>query len=146
MNRALIIALAIFVSLSGILAYYSVKVNRDLAKAEERLEVAVAANTSLIESLQRKESSCEINDRTTTEFFTEREGVAQTGQKDVDVINSLPRKPVVAPTPAPQTSNEVSQNDTNQVVDIDGSLPPSLVGLLQSSCTAAKGSTCSAPQ
>ena len=141
MTKYLIIAFAIFAGLTITLSAYSVKLNRDIAKMEERLDVAVSANDSLVKSLENKEQSCKIDDNSATEFLQERGDVEQAGKKDLSIIDSIPR----APKQTSPTESGISNESPEQIVDLDSRMPPDVISVLQSSCNAAKGSPCLSP-
>ncbi len=81
-------------------------------------------------SLNLKHLSCEISDKVTNEYQTEKQVQQDKVQSTISKIDALPQKPTQA------TPNEI--NDIN----IDSKLPDSIISLLRESCLPDEGLAC----
>jgi len=98
------------------------------------LGVAVSANSTLKDSLDKKIQSCDITDKQLAEYQSQTITIVNDKNSKLSAIDALPSKQVVK-----TTSSKVKQDETD-VVDLDGKLPSSLIDLLQQSSSVVKGS------
>lgn len=98
------------------------------------LGVAVSANSTLQNSLDKKIESCDITDKQLAEYQAQTNTIVQDKNKSLSAIDAIPSKQVV------KTTSSKVQTDETDVVDLDSRLPSSLIDILQQSSSVVKGS------
>jgi len=142
LNKPLLLALFVSLSLNLTFGYLSYSFYSDKAVAESQLEVAIVSNKFMAASLERKSAACTLQDKIAAENQTEQQEIVG---KTEAVLNAID-KMVVVPTVLQKTSNGAENvNKTSNVVSLDDRLPDSLVSLLNESCNRSKGSECTHP-
>lgn len=130
MNNILIGALLFFICSTGIFGYISYDLSEQKGAAVQALHETQDRLADSEKSLNLKHLSCEISDKVTNEYQTEKQVQQDKVQATVSKIDALPNKPIQA---AP---NEI--NDIN----IDSKLPDSVISLLRESCVPDEGLAC----
>ncbi len=145
LNKPLVIALLVSLSVNGLFGYLSYSFYGDKSKAEQSLVVAIEANKSLESSLSKKEQSCQIVDKINSEYQKEKAGIV--GEKEQDLLDLS--KMIQSPSPEKKEKNAakipVNNGDVNEesnVASLDSKLPDNLRLLLSSSCQRVRGEAC----
>lgn len=112
--------------------YLSYHFHGDKVEAESALVQVIDANTELQKSLNLQVKSCEISYIITSEYQTEKQVQQDKTQTVISKIDSIPKK-VTQGTPKVEPDAEI---------DIDSTLPDSVLSLLRSSCLPNEGDVC----
>ena len=142
LNKPLIIALFVSISLNCLFGYLSYSFYSDKAVAESKLETAVDANKDLKESTDKKESACKIADVIVSEYTKEKQEIVKETDGVLNDIDKLPSVPVQVESKSKGQENAKEQTN---IVNLDGKLPRDLVRMLSEVCLRAKGSACDNP-
>lgn len=151
-SKPIILALLLSLSFNGMFGYLSYKFYSDKAVAESQLEGVVKANKSLVDSLQKKEAACKIEDAIATEYQTEKQELRDETDSELSAIDKM----IAVPTSQVQSVKALQNNANNPVIrtevsnetsniSLDSELPPNLVRLLSENCIRNKGSACTNP-
>ena len=109
--------------------YLSYSFYGDKVEAESALVQVIDANTELTKSLNLQVKSCEISDTIASEYQTEKQVQQDKTQTVISKIDSLPKKSSMQVKPDAE-------------IDIDSTLPDSVLSLLRSSCLPNEGDSC----
>jgi len=132
LSGALIVLIVLCLSFIG-LSYHFYKQKAQLVT---QLSTAVEINKHMQESLVISEKRCEIDNSISKELVEEKKVIVSEAEKKIDKISSL--------NVTKQKKEEVV-NEKKDYVDLDAVLPPELTGLLDESCSGARGSSCVSP-
>ena len=147
LNKPLITALFVSISLNCLFGYLSYSFYSDKAVAEGQLTTTVSANKDLKESLDKKETACKITDAIVSEYTKEKQEIVKETDGVLNDIDKLPSAPVQVESKPKRQENVKKQIDVadKSVVNLDDKLPADLVRLLSESCSRARGSACDHP-
>lgn len=153
-SKPIVLTLLLSLSFNGLFGYLSYKFYSDKAVAESQLADVVKANKSLVDSLQKKEAACKIEDAINTEYQIEKQELRTKTDSEliaIDKMIDVPAPQVQSVKPLQNNANnpvlrtEVSNETSNVYISLDSELPPSLVRLLSENCIRNKGSACTNP-
>lgn len=142
-NKPLILTLLVSLSFNGLFGYLSYKFYSDKAVAESKLELAIQANSSLLESSVKADKACTLADGISTEFKREEQALEADRDgilKQLDSLSIVPKQDVKKTAPKEATVNEESN-----VAGVDDMLPDSIRMLTESACNRVQGKDCSHP-
>ena len=143
LNKPLILALIVSLSLNGLFGYLSYHFHSEKAIAETKLETCKKANQSLVESADKADKTCKVGNAVASEFKREEQALEADRDdilKQLDNLSVAPKQDVKKPTPKEATVNEESN-----VAGIDSKLPESIRMLTESACNRVQGKDCSHP-
>ena len=127
-NITLYLILSLLATTLGF-GYLSYHFYGDKVEAESALVQVIDANTELQNSLNLQVKSCEISDTITSEYQSEKQVQQDKTQTVISKIDSIPKKATVQVKPDAE-------------IDIDSTLPNSVLSLLRSSCLPNEGESC----
>lgn len=142
LNKPLIIALFVSISLNCLFGYLSYSFYSDKAVAESQLEVAVVSNKFMAVSLERKSAACTLQDKIAAENQTEQQEIVG---KTEAVLNAIDKMASVSVVEEKAPKGDENVNKQSNIASLDAELPESLRLLLQDSCNRSKGSACTHP-
>lgn len=112
--------------LNGVTGFISYRLYGTNKLLEANIEMCKAANDSLLDSLRKEKAVCEVSDRINVELITENKQQEQAKKDAMDSIDRMSRKPSNH-----STTGEISPHaDKDTYVDIDDTLPPELIRVL----------------
>lgn len=129
----LILGLSVSTLGFGYLSYYQ---TGKRAEAESALVQVIDANTELTKSLNLQVKSCEISDALTSEYQSEKQVQQDKTQAVISKIDSIPKK---------ANAHDIPRVKPDAEIDIDNSLPDSIIVLLRSSCIQGETNACIRP-
>ncbi len=142
LNKPLIIALFVSISLNCLFGYLSYSFYSDKAVAQSQLDIAVKANKGLQESLDKKEGACKITDVIVSDYTKEKQEIV----KETDgVLSDIDKLPSVPSQVESKPKRQENVKEKSNVVSLDDKLPADLIRLLSEVCLRAKGSACDNP-
>ena len=142
LNKPLITALFVSISLNCLFGYLSYSFYSDKAVAQSQLSTATDANKDLQESLDKKETACKITDVIVSEYTKEKQEIV----KETDgVLNDIDKLPSVSPKGVSSPKRQENVKEQSNVVSLDARLSDDLVRLLSEVCLRAKGNNCDHP-
>jgi hypothetical protein len=147
LNKPLALALLVSLSFNGLFGYLSYSFYSDKAVAESKLDAAVDANKGLQQSLDKKETACEITDTIVSEYTKEKQEIVKETDSvlnDIDKLPSVPTQVESKPKRQENVKEQTADKQTN-IVSLDDKLPADLIRLLSESCSRERGSTCDHP-
>ena len=144
MNRPIILALLVSLSLNCFFGYLSYSFYSDKAVAQSQLTIAVKANKDLKESLDKKETACKITDVIVSEYTKEKQDIVKETDGVLNDIDKLPSVPVQVES-KPKRQENAKEQTKDAPVSLDARLSDDLVRLLSESCHRAKGNNCDHP-
>lgn len=128
LNKPLILALLVSLSLNGLFGYLSYTFYSKKAMVESQLTLLKSDYKSLESSMLNQETSCKIQEEIVSDFIEEK-GVLDQKEKDIlTEIDKLPSKPVKQDKP--KREDNVQENN---VAGLDDALPVELVRMLKQS-------------
>ena len=139
-NKPLILALLVSLSFNGLFGYLSYKFHSDKAVAESKLELAIQANSSLLESSVKADKACTLADDISTGFKREEQGLERHTEAIVDKLDRLTKTP--ATPKATIVAKEETNSEESRIANLDDKLPPDVISLLSESCHNSKGEAC----
>lgn len=126
--KVLFVSNLVFITSTGLFAYYSYSLKGDLGKASEALSNCANANLSLQNSLKQQELSCKADDVAIVELTSEKKELQDKMDDLKERLDNLSKsKPLYLPSPPTQKEN--ISNETN-VIPNSALLSPELVSLL----------------
>lgn len=142
LNKPLIIALFVSISLNCFFGYLSYSFYSDKAVAEASLNTAVKANKDLKESLDKKDTACKITDVIVSDYTKEKQEIV----KETDgVLNDIDKLPSMSTQVESKPKRQENAKEQTNIVSLDDKLPADLVRLLSEVCLRANGSACDHP-
>ena len=94
----------------------------------------VEALKSSQKQLEMRDLSCKIDDRVVSEYQAEKSEHQNKITDNISKIDKLPTKP-----------STILMSKQDEEIDIDSSLPDSLISVLRASCNPDQGGSCHAP-
>lgn len=139
LNKPLILALLVSLSLNGLFGYLSYTFYSKKAMVESQLTLLKSDYKSLESSMLNQETSCKIQEEIVSDFIEEK-GVLDQKEKDIlTEIDKLPSKPVKQDKP--KREDNVQENN---VAGLDDALPSQLVNILHEAfCSTSRSEVCS---
>jgi hypothetical protein len=116
--------------------YLSYHFYGDKIEAESALVQVIHANTEIQKSLNLQVKSCEISDVITSEYQAEKQIQQDKVQAVISKIDSIPKK---------ANAHDIPRVKPDAEIDIDNSLPDSIIVLLRSSCIQGETNACIRP-
>ena len=144
LNKPLIIALFLSISLNCLFGYLSYSFYSDKAVAEAALNTAVNANKDLKESLDKKETACKITDVIVSDYTKEKQEIVKETEGVLNDIDKLPSVSTQVES-KPKRQENANKQTKDAPVSLDGRLGDDLIRLLSEVCLRAKGSSCDNP-
>lgn len=141
LNKPLILALAVSLSLNLTFGYLSYSFYSDKAVAESQLATAVDANKDLKESLDKKDTACKITDVIVSEYTKEKQEIVKETEGVLSDIDKLPSEPIQAES-KPKRQENVKGQTKDTPVSLDAKLGDDIKRVLSQSCHSSKGSNC----
>jgi hypothetical protein len=140
-SKPLIIALFVSLTFNCLLGYLSYTFYSDKAVAESQLATAVDANKDLKESLDKKETACNLTDTIVSEYQTEKQ---ETVKETDSVLNAIDKLPSVSTQEEnkPKRQENAKEQSKDTPVSLDAKLGDDLKRVLKEVCLRAKGSAC----
>ena len=118
LNKPLITALLVSISLNCLFGYLSYSFYSDKAVAVSQLTTAVKANKDLKESLDKKDTACKIADVIISEYTKEKQEIVKETDGVLNDIDKLPSVPVqVESKPKRQENAKEQTKDTPVSLD-----------------------------
>ena len=125
--KVLFVSNLVFITSTGLFAYYSYSLKGDLSVAERDLSNCENANLSLQNSLEQQELSCKADDVAIVELTSEKKELQDKMEDLKERLDKLSKSKPLYLTPPTQKEN--TNNETN-VIPNSALLSPELVRLL----------------
>ena len=144
LNKPIILALLVSLSLNGLFGYLSYSFYSDKAVAESQLETAVDANKDLKESLDKKDTACKITDVIVSDYTKEKQEIVKETDGVLNDIDKLPSVPSQVEN-KPKRQENAKEQTKDAPVSLDAKLGDDIKRVLSQSCHSAKGNNCDYP-
>lgn len=132
-NKALIYALAFFVSLSVLFGYLSYRFYSDKAVAQSTISQLERANKELLESSGKQDTACKIADQIPSEF------IEQANKLEKEKDNLLEQIDKLSSTPKQKAEDIEGKSNDKVTISLDEPLPSELVRMLDEVHNSVQG-------